>query len=171
MPSCAFLMCCKFEINKYTGQTTNTQCVFHMLRGCIDMIFYPRQIVEKVREHCNKVYMLFVDLRKAYICLHSPPIPLACTTEVWHFSCDGQSHMVLARGYDSRSTNWRQSNTRVLKSRIDGDRAVLLYQHSSIFTSTLWWYARECIANPLGWTSFTIVVAKLVVKESTDHQC
>ena len=30
------------------------------------MIFCARQVVEKAREHNTKIYMLFVDLRKAY---------------------------------------------------------------------------------------------------------
>ena len=30
------------------------------------MIFYTQQLVEKAREHNNKVYLFFVDLRKAY---------------------------------------------------------------------------------------------------------
>ena len=34
--------------------------------GCTDMIFVVRQLVEKVREHGESLYVLFVDLRKAY---------------------------------------------------------------------------------------------------------
>ena len=30
------------------------------------MIFVARQLVEKAREHNQSLYMLFVDLRKAY---------------------------------------------------------------------------------------------------------
>ena len=41
----------------------DSQCGFRSGRGCIDMIFCARQLVEKMREHNTK---LFVDLRKAY---------------------------------------------------------------------------------------------------------
>ena len=34
--------------------------------GCEDMIFVARQLVEKAREHGKSLYVLFVDLRKAY---------------------------------------------------------------------------------------------------------
>ena len=34
--------------------------------GCVDMIFVARQLVEKAREHGESLYVLFVDLRKAY---------------------------------------------------------------------------------------------------------
>ena len=44
----------------------DSQCGFRCGRGCIDMIFCARQIMEKAREHNTKVFMLFVDLRKAY---------------------------------------------------------------------------------------------------------
>ena len=39
---------------------------FRKGRGCADMIFVARQLVEKVREHGESLYVLFVDLRKAY---------------------------------------------------------------------------------------------------------
>ena len=44
----------------------DSQCGFRKGRGCTDMIFCARQLVEKAREHNTKVFMLFVDLRKAY---------------------------------------------------------------------------------------------------------
>ena len=44
----------------------DSQCGFRRDQGCIDMIFCARQIMEKAREHNTKVFMLFVDLRKAY---------------------------------------------------------------------------------------------------------
>ena len=43
----------------------DSQCGFRKGRGCTDMIFCVRQLVEKAREHNTKVFMLFVDLRKA----------------------------------------------------------------------------------------------------------
>ena len=44
----------------------DSQCGFKCGRGCIDMIFCARQIMEKAREHNTRVFMLFVDQRKAY---------------------------------------------------------------------------------------------------------
>ena len=43
-----------------------SQCGFRKEPGCVDMIFVARQLVEKAREHNHSLYMLFVDLRKAY---------------------------------------------------------------------------------------------------------
>ena len=43
-----------------------SQSGFRKGRGCEDMIFVARQLVEKVREHGESLYVLFVDLRKAY---------------------------------------------------------------------------------------------------------
>ena len=44
----------------------DSQCGFRKGRGCINMMFCARQLVEKAREHNTNMYMLFVDLRKAY---------------------------------------------------------------------------------------------------------
>jgi hypothetical protein len=38
---------------------------FRRGRGCVDMIFVARQLIEKVREH-DVLFVLFVDLKKAY---------------------------------------------------------------------------------------------------------
>lgn len=43
-----------------------SQSGFRKGRGCVDMIFAARQLVEKAREHNDTLYMLFVDLKKAY---------------------------------------------------------------------------------------------------------
>ena len=43
-----------------------SQCGFRKGHGCVDMIFVTRQLVEKTREHNDTLYMLFVDLKKAY---------------------------------------------------------------------------------------------------------
>ena len=43
-----------------------TQCGFRKRRGCIDMIFAARQLIEKTREHADSLFTLFVDLKKAY---------------------------------------------------------------------------------------------------------
>ena len=43
-----------------------SQCGFRRGRGCTDMIFVVRQLVEKAFEHKTKQFLIFVDLRKAY---------------------------------------------------------------------------------------------------------
>ena len=45
---------------------TDSQCGFRSSRGCADMIFCARQLVEKAIEHNTKVFLFFIDLRKAY---------------------------------------------------------------------------------------------------------
>ena len=45
---------------------SDSHCGFRKGRGCIDKISCARQLVEKAREHNTSVYMLFVDLWKAY---------------------------------------------------------------------------------------------------------
>ena len=42
------------------------QCGFRRGRGCTDRIFAARQLVEKTLEHNDSLFVLFVDLRKAY---------------------------------------------------------------------------------------------------------
>lgn len=43
-----------------------SQCGFRALRGTIDMIFSLRQVSEKVREKNQELYMVFIDLTKAF---------------------------------------------------------------------------------------------------------
>ena len=43
-----------------------SQCEFREGRGCSDMVFMVRQLVEKAYEHKSKVFLTFVDLKKAY---------------------------------------------------------------------------------------------------------
>ena len=43
-----------------------SQCGFRTWRGCADMIFTVRQLVEKLWEHKSKAFLTFIDLKKAY---------------------------------------------------------------------------------------------------------
>ena len=43
-----------------------SQCGLRKGRGCTDMIFAVRQLVEKTWEHLTKAFILFIDLRNAY---------------------------------------------------------------------------------------------------------
>ncbi len=55
------------RLQKVVEETVpDSQCDFRKGRVCIDMIFCARQLVEKAREHNTSMYILFVDLRKAY---------------------------------------------------------------------------------------------------------
>ena len=43
-----------------------SQCGFRKRRSCSDMVFTVRQLMEKTIEHRAKLFLLFVDLKKAY---------------------------------------------------------------------------------------------------------
>ena len=45
---------------------SDSQCGFCNGRGCVDQIFSVRQLLEKTIEHQSKLFMFFVDSRKAY---------------------------------------------------------------------------------------------------------
>ena len=48
------------------GLLPESQLGFRRGRGCMDMVFVTRQLIEKSFEHACSLYALFVDLRKAY---------------------------------------------------------------------------------------------------------
>jgi len=50
----------------YKYELPESQCGFRKGRGCMDMIFTIRQVVEKSWEHITKCYFTFIDLKKAY---------------------------------------------------------------------------------------------------------
>ena len=43
-----------------------SHCGFRRGRSCADMIFTVHQLVEKSWEHSSKVFLTFIDLKKAY---------------------------------------------------------------------------------------------------------
>ena len=45
---------------------SESQYGFRSGRGCIDLIFGARQLLEKTVEHQSKLFLLFIDLKKAY---------------------------------------------------------------------------------------------------------
>ena len=51
-----------------------SQCGFRKGRGCVDMIFVARQLIEKSVEHDTPLYVLLVDLRKAYDSIPRPAL-------------------------------------------------------------------------------------------------
>ena len=48
------------------GLLPDSQCGFRKGRGCTDVIFVARQLMEKTREHGGSLFLLLVDLKKAY---------------------------------------------------------------------------------------------------------
>ena len=44
----------------------DAQCGFISAHGCTDMVYCVCQLVKKVIKHNTKVFLLFVDLQKAY---------------------------------------------------------------------------------------------------------
>ena len=53
---------------------SDSQCGFRTGRGCLDMIFVARQLIEKVREHRSDLFVLYVDLKKAYDSVPQPAL-------------------------------------------------------------------------------------------------
>ena len=39
----------------------DSQCGFRSGRGCTDMVYCVRQLVEKAREHNTQIFMLFIE--------------------------------------------------------------------------------------------------------------
>ena len=48
------------------NSVADSQCGFRAGRGCVDMVFCVRQLVKNTIEHYSKIFLLFVDLCKAY---------------------------------------------------------------------------------------------------------
>jgi len=44
----------------------DSQCGFCKGKGCTNMIFLERQLMEKTWEHGDHLFLLFVDLKKVY---------------------------------------------------------------------------------------------------------
>ena len=75
-----------------------SQCGFRKGRGCSDMSFVIRQLVEKSMEHRSKQFLVFVDLKKAYDSV--PRAVLACLGEVGCTCQCGRTCEVLSCGYE-----------------------------------------------------------------------
>ena len=55
------------QLQKVTEKVLpESQCGFRKGRGSIDMLFAARQLLEKCREHDDALFVLFIDLKKAY---------------------------------------------------------------------------------------------------------
>ena len=48
------------------GLLSDSQCGFWRGQGCVDMIFVARQLIEKMREYEDSLFIMFVDLNKVY---------------------------------------------------------------------------------------------------------
>ena len=52
------------------GLLPDSQSGFRKGRGCTDMIFAARQLMEKTWEHGDRLFLLFVDLKKKHMILY-----------------------------------------------------------------------------------------------------
>lgn len=48
------------------AEVPESQCGFRVGRGCPDAIFCVRQLIEKAYEHHSSIFLVFIDLYKAY---------------------------------------------------------------------------------------------------------
>lgn len=48
------------------GMIVEEECGFRTWRGCIDQVFVLREVAEKTYERGHKVYIVFLNLEKAY---------------------------------------------------------------------------------------------------------
>ena len=74
-----------------------SQCGFRKGRGCVDMIFVARQLMEKAIEHGETLFVLFIDLKKAY---DSIPGLVAGVEEVWGTPNNAEHYSVLPLGHE-----------------------------------------------------------------------
>ena len=81
-----------------------SQCGFRKRRGCSDMIFTVRQLVEKSWEHRAKSFLVFIDLKKAYdsvprealwMALSKLGVPEPTIKLIRSFHCDMQAQIRL----------------------------------------------------------------------------
>ena len=64
-----------------------SQCGFRKGRGCTDMIYVARQLIEKSFEHDSPLYALFVDLKKAYDSIPFRRCGNSYRNSVYHRGC------------------------------------------------------------------------------------
>lgn len=72
-------------------------------RGCIDMIYYARQLVGRAREHNTQIFRLFIELRRGYSSIYLLLASLACATEVRHSTYPAEHHMLTTQWYEGWS--------------------------------------------------------------------
>ena len=64
----------------------DSQCGFRAGSwGCVDMVFCVCQLVEKTIEHQSKIFLLFIELHKAYESVHAKTgtVVYICFAETW----------------------------------------------------------------------------------------
>ena len=71
-----------------------SQCGFRRGRGCTDMVFVARQLVEKCREHNDTLYVLFVDLKRRRMTLCRDQLSGMYWSE-WECLCPLSDHFIL----------------------------------------------------------------------------
>ena len=101
-------------------------------KGCIDMIFCARQLVEKAREYNTSVYMLFVDLWKAYDSIPHQTLWLV----LQKYGIPPVMVNIIRSLHEGMKSEMHRQHYR-LKSKMDYDRDVPL--HQPYLTSTSIW--------------------------------
>ena len=77
-----------------------SQCGFRKNRGTVDMIFASKQIQEKCKEQNRDLYILFVDLTKAFDTVSRPGL-LEYPTTNWNTPKNGQDDSIVPRWNES----------------------------------------------------------------------
>jgi len=101
------------RINKHLVASVypESQCGFRAGRGTVDMIFGLRQVQEKSREHNKDLFMVFVDLTKAFDTVSRPTLwevlsKLGVPSDMLKVICsfhDGMEAFVSAGGQNSET--------------------------------------------------------------------
>ena len=103
----------------------------------MDMVFTVRQLVDKANEHCSKLFLLFIDLKKAYDsvprkimwrALEKLRVPHTLIDLVWSFH-EGMKACVLVN----------EELLEEIDVRMACNRDVLWHQHCLPFIPVLLW--------------------------------
>lgn len=118
------------------GLLPDSQCGFRPGRGCADMIFVARQLVEKTLEHNDSLFILFVDLRKAY-----DSVPRSALWEVLRKYGIPPTMLNIIKSSTTECrprSEWCSPHQQALVCATVSDRAARLPPPCSTCTSMLW---------------------------------
>lgn len=110
----------------------DSQCGFRKNRGCSDMIFTVRQLVEKAWEHKSRAFHLHIDLRKAY-----DSVPRAALWAVLRKIGIPESLIELIKAFHCHMKAQIRLDDCLLDEidvEMDSDRAAVWHQFCSIYT-------------------------------------
>jgi len=109
-----------------------SQCGFRKGRGCTDMVFALRQLVEKLKKHRSKGFILFVDLTKAY-----DSVPRSVLWQMLRKIGVPEEMVCMVRSLHEGMQAVRTSQLRKSKLTMESGRDALLPQLYSIYISQL----------------------------------